>query len=453
VPLIAGILLALVLLSYSDKTPADDFLTISGESRARFEVLDGQFRALRDGGDQVLLLRSLLKVETNNSGPVSVGLELQDSRGYLGDEGTPLSSSFVNPLDILQLYTRVEDLPKLLGPESGTSLKIGRQTVSITSKRQIERVSYANVIRAYTGAHLTSTNPEGDELHFFSVVPVARLPVLRSRIDNNEMVFDKEQWNRHIFGAHYRKANLVRHIEGLAGELFVYGVKETDSADFPTPNRSYLAPGFRLHRAPKPGQWDLDIEGTYRFGERRSTSLPSDVQPLDVSATMLLARVGYTFDSAWKPGIALQYYSTSGDETPGDGRFDQFERLFGGRRTDLNNTSIYGPLTPANLNAVGIRFEMRPSERMHTRIIYSASYLDSATDRWVIARLRDPTGRSGKFIGHAIDTWTQYWIEPKSLRLEVGASALLFGEFARNVPGGPDGSRTLFGYTQLTFFF
>lgn len=451
-PLKAGLLFALTLFICTGKVSADDFLTISGESRARFEFLDGQFRAFRSGGDQVLLLRSLLKIDTN-TGPVSVGLELQDSRGYFGDAGTPLSSSFVNPLDVLQLYTRVNDLPKLLGPESRTGLTIGRQTVSITSKRQIERVSYANVIRAYTGAHLTSTNPEGDELHVFSVVPVARLPVLRSRIDNNEMVFDKEQWNRHIFGAHYRKANLYKRIDGLAGELFVYGVKETDSAEFPTPNRSYLAPGFRLHRAPKPGQWDVDIEGAFRFGERRASRLPGDVQPLEVRATMLLARVGYTFDGAWKPGLALQYYSTSGDKNPGDGRFDQFERLFGGRRTDLNNTSIYGPLTPANLNAVGIRFEMRPSERLHTRVIYSASYLDSATDRWVIARLQDPTGSSGKFIGHAIDTWTQYWIEPKSLRLEVGASALFFGEFARNVPGGPEGRRTLFGYTQLTFFF
>ncbi|MEL7448085.1 MAG: alginate export family protein [Pseudomonadota bacterium] len=449
---VVSILLFLVLAFASATGVADDAVTVRGESRARFEVLDGQFRAGRSGSDQALLMRSLIAVETNE-GPVKFGFELQDSRGYFSDQGTPLSSSFVNPLDILQLYGRIDDLPKLLGPSSNTSLKLGRQTVSITSKRQIERVSYANVIKSYTGAHLTSKNDWGDELHLFYVVPIARLPVLNSSIELNAFKFDKEQWNRHIFGAHYRKANLLQSIEGLAGEVFLYGVEESDSAEFPTPNRSYLAPGFRLHRAPSPGRWDVDIEGVYRFGERRATSLPSDNQPLDVSSTMLLARIGYTFDRPWRPGVAFQYYAASGDKNPADGRFDQFERLFGGRRTDLNNTSLHGPLTPANLKAIGVRFEMRPTERMHTRLIYSASYLDSATDRWVIARLRDPTGNSGTFMGHAIDTWTQYWVRPKRLRLEVGASALLFGEFAKNVPGGPEGSRTLFAYSQITVFF
>ena len=41
------------------------------------------------------------------------------------------------------------------------------------------------------------------------------------------------------------------------------------------------------------------------------------------------------------PNLAFQHYYTSGDDNPNDNRYDQFERLFGGRRTDLNNTSIH----------------------------------------------------------------------------------------------------------------
>jgi hypothetical protein len=168
---------------------------------------------------------------------------------------------------------------------------------------------------------------------------------------------------------------------------------------------------------------------------------------------MLYAALGYSFDAPWQPRLALEYYFASGDEDPDDLAFDQYERLFGSRRTDLNNTSIHGPLTPANLSAPGLRVQVTPSERWDGWFQYHAAFLASSTDSWVIARLRDPTGQSGDFIGHALDARARYWVVPDSLRFEIGASALAFGEFARNAPGTPGGSGTLFGYAQLTFDF
>lgn len=426
-------------------------LGLTGESRGRFEILDGQFRANRSGSDQLLLFRSLLH-GTADTGPVTFGVEFQDSRTYLGDEGTPLSSSFTNALDVLQLYTRFDDFGRLLPDDWRANLKLGRQTVSILSKRQIERVDYANVIKSYTGAHLTAKKERGDELHLFHVVPTARFPNNRAAIDNNELASDREQWNRHIFGVHYKRAEVAKRIPGLSAEVFVYGVQESDDDEFQTPNRSYLAPGFRIFRRRARGRWDVDVEGAYRFGERRATSDPLDTEDLDVSSWMLLARLGYTFESAWSPRIALQYYSTTGDDDPDDDQFDQFERLFGGRRTDLNNTSIHGPLTPANLTALGVRIDVKPSERWDARLHYSAAYLESATDSWVIARLRDRSGQSGNFIGHTLDSRARFWFVPDVLQLEIGASALVFGEFAKSVPNGPTGSRTLFAYSQLNYY-
>jgi len=71
-------------------TPA--WLTLKGETRVRYETLQGQFRADGEGGDQLLLFRSLLLAEAD-TGPISFGVEIQDSRTYLADAGTPLSSS------------------------------------------------------------------------------------------------------------------------------------------------------------------------------------------------------------------------------------------------------------------------------------------------------------------------------------------------------------------------
>ena len=108
---------------------AFEWLSAKGEARVRYETLDGQFRADRSGSDQLLLFRSLLQVEAD-LGQTALGVEFQDSRTYLGDSGTPLSSSIANPLDILQAYVRFENQTGLLGPQSSSQTTLGRQTVS-----------------------------------------------------------------------------------------------------------------------------------------------------------------------------------------------------------------------------------------------------------------------------------------------------------------------------------
>ena len=430
-----------------------EWLMLRGETRVRYESLEGQFRAGRSGGDQLLLFRSLLLAEAD-AGPVTLGVEFQDSRTYLADDGTPLGSSIANPFDVLQLYAHFDDLPGLLGDGSTSRLKIGRQTVSIGSKRQIERVDFANVIKSYTGLNFRSENARGDEFHAIYVVPTARFPNTRPSLDDNELSGDEEQWERRIFGLHYRRADFL---PGLAsdvwGEVFVYGLEERDTEKLQTPDRSYIAPGFRIYRKPALSQWDIDWEGALRIGTRYATSDPADTQSLDVNASMLHAEFGYTLDAPWQPRLAFEYYWASGDEDPDDLSFDQHERLFGARRSDLNNTSIHGPLTPANLSAPGFRIEVKPNERWDGRFYYHAAHLASETDSWVIARRRDPTGQSGSFIGHVLDARARYWLVPDRLRFELGASGLVYGEFAKTVPNGPEGKGTVFGYGQLTLSF
>jgi len=435
----------------SGAAPAEEpRVRVSGETRTRYESLDGRYRAGFDGSDQLLALRTLLRAEVD-AGPVTIGAEMQDSRIYLADDGTPVSSSFVDPVDLLQAYVKLP-APGLLGGGSTTEAIVGRQSIAIGSERQVERVDYANVIRSFTGLHAISTNRRGDELHGVFAALVERAPSERARQLDNRPETNDEQWNRRIWAVHYRRADIAPRIApDLWGEVFAYGLDEEDETDDPTANRRYVTPGLRVFRAPERGRWDVDIEGSLRFGSRRATSDPADTEDLETAASQLIARLGYAFDAPLRPRIALQYYWASGDEDPDDGRFDQYERLFGGRRGDLNNTSIHGPLTPANLSAPGARFDVKGA-RFDARLHYSAASLASETDAFVIARRRDPAGASGAFLGHAIDTRARFWIVPKRARLEVGGSLFVFGEFTRDAPGASGDARTLYGYAQMELF-
>lgn len=425
---------------------------VSGEVRARYESLDGQFRSHRTGSDQALFLRTLVHLKVEDAA-WTAGVEIQDSRSYLTDSGSALSNSYVNPIDFLQAYLQLPVKDVFQSGYDG-ALILGRQTVGIGSQRQIERVSYANVIKNYTGVRLRLKNSRADEWHLIAVVPLEGRPRDLDELLDNKPKLDQEEFNRLIWGAHYRKADAFPSLlPNTWGELFTYGLYERDAFGNESPNRRYVTPGFRIFRSKKPGEWNLDVEGAVRFGSRRATSAPTDTRDLDVFASMLLFRVGYTFDLPWKPNLAFQYYWASGDKDPNDGKFDQYERLFGSRRTDLNNTSLHGPLTPANLSAASVRFEMEPTARSTLRLTYSPVYLASKTDSFLIGRQRDPSGQSGSFVGHVFDSRITYEFVKGGLNLEVGASAFFHGEFTKTNPQAPEANRTLFGYVQLAYPF
>lgn len=448
---VLGLTMPLALPIYAQEQPQT--FSLNGELRARYESLDGQFRSGKSGSDQLLLFRTLLHGKYNSDN-YTFGLEMQDSRTYLGDAGTPLSSSYTNTTDLLQGYVKLNNLPGLL-PSSKNQLTIGRQTVSIGSKRQIERVSYANVIKSYSGIYAKNTANNQDELHAFYLVPIERLPKARQAIDDNDFEFDKEQWQRRIWGLHYRKANLFATGQGQTwGELFAYGFDESDTTDTKTANRHYLTIGLRLFKPSANNQWNYDIEAAYRTGSRHKTSDIDDNQDLNVKAKMLLFRVGYTFNHPLNPNFAFQYYLADGDKNPNDHNFDQFERLFGGRRTDLNNTSIHGPLTPANLSAAGFRLELKPNSNWDARLHYSAAYLDSASDSFIIGKYRDTTGMSGDFLGHTLDSRFRYWFDDKKIILEAGLSWFFHGEYIKNLRNNVvDTQSTNLGYLQIAYKF
>lgn len=428
----------------AESSTLPDWLSLSLESRIRYETLDGQFRAGGSGGDQILSLRTLLAAEAD-AGPVTFGLELQDSRNYLADTGTPLSVAFTNPFDILQAYIQV-DAPKL--PAARLSeVTVGRFILNYGSRRIVERTEYANVQGGFTGAYWRTLWPAGHELHLHYSSPVVRFPSDRPSIEDNRLSGDQSEYAKRFWGVHYRRAGAVA---GGWAEVFVYGQHEDDAPGEPSFNRDLVWPGFRLFRDGAPGRLEWDLEVTHRTGTRRATLSDADRTDLDVRATAVHASIGYMLQGPSRLRLKAEIDYASGDDDPFDGVSEQYERPFGNRRTDLGVTGIFGPFFPANILAPGARIEGAAGPRWDYRVIYKAAFLADERDVWLAARLRDPTGRSGDFVGHQLEVRARYWVAPRRLRLEPGLAMLAKGRFARTAPGAPATGDALYGWLALT---
>lgn len=426
-------------------------LRISGSFRPRAEGISNQFRPSNFAQNDILnsyLTTLFIEYET---GPVRIGGELFDSRGYFQKRNSSAFTTEVNALEPGQAYLGI-DLGDAAGDGTKSSLTLGRFTKNIGSRRLVSRQQFRNTINAYTGLSFDWQNAEKDRLAVIWTMPHTRLPDDTQGILDNEVAFDRESLDLQLFGASYTKANVF----GGTFEMYGYGLLERDSGtglrSVQTRDRRLFTPGLRLARAPKPGQFDYDVEAIYQMGLARETAAASDRKDLDVSAYFLHAEAGYTFDAAWRPRVSLHY-----DHASGDGRnpnsFNRFDTLFGARRFEYGPTGLYGPVQRANMISPALRFEVTPSVVWDAFVAYRPLWLESPTDAFAATLIRDRSGRSGTFAGQQIEGRIRYWIVPDAMLLDTGLAYLIKGDFLRNAPNAPDTGNTFYGYLNTTLFF
>lgn len=142
-------------------------------------------------------------------------------------------------------------------------------------------------------------------------------------------------------------------------------------------------------------------------------------------------------------GVSTIY--ASGDRDPDDGLSERFDRLF--QATHCPSTSDL--FSWQNIISPKIRVTLRPSSESRLDMSYGAYWLTSDNDAWVLPDRRDPSGKSGDFVGQEVELRMRYRIDPR-VELEVGYSHLFPGTFFRNTGPADDGD--LF-YVQTTVRF
>lgn len=429
------------------KGPADrDGLTITGSARIRLDAIDGQFRPTASKSDVLLSLRTTLLAEYRHNWLV-IGGELMDSRTYLQDDRSSIGTTEVNALEPIQAYVGL-NLRDALGEGSKSELTVGRFTQDIGSRRLVSRQAFRNSTNAYAGARFTYANRGGDKAILIWTMPQVRLPSDRGAIFDNKVELDRQTTDIQLYGGSFTKA----HVGRGTVELYAYGLSERDAPGYQTKNRRLFTPGIRWASVPLAGHLDHDLEAIYQHGRTRASSSAADLTDLSVSAYAFHAEAGYSFASAWKPRIALQYDRASGDKA-NPRTYNRFDFLYGARRFEFGPTSLYGAINRSNISSPGVRLEAIPTKRLDGYVMYRPFWLDGATDTFSATEIRDRTGRSGSFAGHQIDGRLRYWLKPKALRLESGFAYLAKGRFLRDAPNATYDGDTKYVYTDLTYTF
>ncbi len=404
------------------------------EQRTRFEHVENDFRPAAGSDSTGLALRTLLSAELRFL-PVVVGFELQDSRLY-ATRDTPLNTTHVNPLELLQGYVGLR--------RGALSLTLGRFTMDLGSRRLVARNEFRNTINGFTGVDVMWTRASRLTLRAFAMMPVIRLPLETGALAKNAVAFDVENTSA-FFAGGFVSAPLGAEVQV---EAYVLGLHESDHPLAPSADRRLVTPGVRLLRPPANGTFDFQLEMMAQLGTSRATAEAADGRDLAHRAFSAHLSAGWRFDVAASPRLALQYDFASGDDDARDGLNGRFDVLFGARRFELGPTGLWGAIARSNLHSPGVRVEVAPHPTLEAFAAYRALWLASPRDAWTTAPLVDPTGASGTFVGHHLEARVRWSPLPRNLALEVGGAWLAQGTFAKSAPGARGGD-SVYAYAQL----
>lgn len=423
-----------------------DWFYFEIQHRSRVEYLVNQFRAERGGDGGLLSFRTGLFAELSPD-VFRLGVEVMDSRAYFSNDSVGLNTTHMNPIELLQGYVGLA-LPDIATPKDSLTIRAGRITMDIGSRRLMARNRFRNTINTFTGVDALYKAPDGLRLRAFAVLPIQRRPGAREDLVDNKIEFDRESFDVIHGGVAFTSAPQTDL--GVIFSGYAFGTYERDGDERRTKNRRLFTPGFRILRKPKAGEFDFQFESAVQVGVSRSSSSATNEADLDHLAMFQHASVGYS-PAVWgKPRIVLEYDYATGDDDRRDGTNGRFETLFGARRFDYGPTGIYGPIARANVQTPGIRVQAKPHKMVKGFVGYRVFWLDEAADGWTTSGgVNAGPGSDARFLGHQIEARVRIDIFPDNLRIEPGVAHFFPGTFLDESDTANDPTDTTMLYLQV----
>lgn len=394
---------------------APRWLVLGGEQRTRYEGLTGSWRVNEPNGGQLISMRTRLQAGIQNIvDPVRFLIEVQDARAPLTTTGAYINTGNVNDLDIQQLHADLYT-NDLFGSGVPSVLKVGRINMDIGRGRWIARNQFRNATNAFDGVEWQLGDERRWQVRSFLFQPVQRFV---RKLDPWAPTGDSTFWGSYFESRTLPWFETTLHYFGHTAE---------------GPGRDFSMLGGRIRKQPATGAFDYEFESSYQFG---------NITPQTRFAHFQHGEIGYTFDIPWTPQALLKFdYASNG-----------FDVLYGRRSFELHPTGIFGPIQRSNMASPGARFLVKPLDLTYVFIQYRAWWLVDDSSAWAGTGLRDPTGRSGNFIGQTFEVRAR-WRLDDNLFLQAGYAHFAFGPFAERAPNSPVARDAHYGYIWTEFMF
>lgn len=288
------------------------------------------------------------------------------------------------------------------------SIRAGRMHLELLDRRLIGNNQFRNTTNNFEGYRVRFGKKQNDwDLDTFALQPVERLKYQFDQPDEDTWIYggvlSLKQWSEWITIQPYF---LGRKVNGDPFNSVVLNRKN---------DMDIYAPGLRVYGVfgSSGFDFDADINKQFgRFGVTRQVNGQNRQFMLQHNALAYSLELGYTFDHDWKPRASLYYGYGTGDKDPNrnasSGSNERFDAFYGFNQPWSRNDYFSWD----NIHAPKARLEFTPYKDMRIDTGYNAYWLESETEAWNRANLRDLTGRSGDFLGHEFDIRVRHKLNP-----------------------------------------
>jgi hypothetical protein len=304
--------------------------------------------------------------------------------------------------------------------------RAGRQELLYGAQRLISPLDWANTRRTFDGAKLMWKGEEWNVDGFWT------RPVPFSQHVEFDHEFDHPDLSQEFMGIYSTRTS----VKDRPLDLYYIRYAEYDGA----PNFDTNTFGSRWQA--KNGNWLVEIEGGYQFGEWGAG---------DHSAGFYTLGLGHQWGCCcWKPTVWLYYDWASGDDDPTDGTHHTFNHLFPLGHKYFGYMDLVGR---QNIEDFNILATARPLERLELQIWWHIFHLDEPQDALYNAAgaaiRSDPTGAAGTDVGQELDV-VLTWLARPNADVQFGYGHFFAGDFIGNTGPGNDAD---FYFTQFNLRF
>ncbi|MHC5109116.1 MAG: alginate export family protein [Planctomycetota bacterium] len=381
-------------------------LSLGGEFRFRLESLTNPaFDNNRRTQDTYQLYRYLLHADLKYKDVFRVfvqGIVAHEEDHDYADR--PIDR---NITDLHQLFMDI----KPFGSGTPLMFRVGRQELQYGAQRFISPLDWANTRRRFDAVKAV-WKAESWQFDAFYAKPI---PIKRYSLDSYDEEFD-------LYGAYFTYKGIPRHNV----DLFFFGIDDTRNRVNPNGNAGDVT-RFTMGGILRGKTAGFDYTGVLagQWGRWAGDTIQAWAWTLDG---------GYTFEQFdWKPRIGAGFDWASGDDDPNDSSVGTFDQLFPLGHAYLGYLDEIGR---QNVKAVNVNLSAWPiPKKVRGRVAWHAFMLTEREDAWynVAGRpvRRDPTGRSGRDLGHELDVTLLWKIDVHS-DLLFGYSHFWEGNFIQN---------------------